>query len=87
MQLFVKDKRALKPVALGVRMIEVIKDMYPDQFEFTKPSIEGARWHVDLASGNTDLRESGLGAEQLMEKWNAQAIRFQKENSKYYLYD
>ena len=85
-QLFVKDKRALKPVALGVRMIEVIKDMYPDQFEFTKPSVEGARWHVDLASGNTDLRESGLGAEQLMEKWNAQAIRFQKENSKYYLY-
>ena len=86
-QMFVTDKRALKPVALGVRLIEVIKDMYPDDFKFSAPSVEGVRWHVDLASGNTDLRLSGLGSEELMKRWNAQAVQFKKDNEKYYLYE
>ena len=86
-QLHVTDKRALRPVALGVKMIEAIRELYPEEFRFTPPSVEGARWHVDIASGNTDLRLSGLSSDELMEKWNAQAERFRSDNEKYHLYE
>ncbi|MBQ1848443.1 MAG: DUF1343 domain-containing protein [Clostridia bacterium] len=84
-RLHLTDKRLLEPVRLGIVLIKTVQDMYPDCFEFLKPS--AGRYHIDLSCGNSDLRTSMQDADALYEKWNAQAERFRAENEKYYLYD
>lgn len=83
----VTDKRALKPVRLGVTMIRTVQELYPHDFEFTKPKTENGRYHVDLSTGNSDLRDGLLSAEQIMEKWNKDAKDFEEKRKKYLLYD
>lgn len=86
-RLHVTDKRALSPVRLGVTMIKTIRDMYPDDFEFTKPKTDGGRYHIDLSTGNSDLRDGVLSAEEIMKKWNKDAAKFRQTRKKYLLYD
>ena len=86
-RLHVTDKRALSPVRLGVTMIKTIQDMYPDDFEFTKPKTDGGRYHIDLSTGNSDLRDGVLSAEEIMKKWNKDAAKFRQTRKKYLLYD
>ena len=84
-RLHLTDKRALEPVRLGVVLIRTLQEMYPGDFEFTKPS--SGRYHIDLSCGNSELRTSSLASDALYEKWDGQAKRFKKENEKYYIYD
>ncbi len=83
----VTDKRALQPVRLGVTMIRTVQELYPNDFEFTKPKTENGRYHVDLSTGNSDLRDGLLSAGQITEKWNKDAKDFEGKRKKYLLYD
>ncbi len=85
-RLHIYDKKALEPVRLGVVMIDTIREMYPDDFEFTKPKTEGGRYHIDLSTGNSDLRDGILDADAIMEKWNADSVTFYPIYEKYRLY-
>ena len=82
----VTDKRALRAVRLGVTMLRTIEKMYPE-FEYTAPSVEGGRWHIDLASGGTELRTSGKSAAELIGDWDRQSAAFSAQTEQYRLYD
>lgn len=82
----VLDQKAVKPIDLGVYMMLAIKEMYPDQFAFNPPP-GGGRWHIDLASGNTDLRTSAEGAQQILSRWQDEAQAFMPLYDKYRLYE
>ena len=83
----VTDKRALQPVRLGVAVINTLSSMYPDDFIFTPPKTEGGRYHIDLSVGNGDLRLLPPDTDAIMKKWNADAVRFDRDNEKYKLYE
>ena len=85
-RLHVTDKRALKPVRLGVTMIRTLQELYPHDFEFTPPKA-GGRYHIDLSTGNSDLRDGVLSADQIMKKWNKDAKEFEIKRKKYLLYE
>jgi uncharacterized protein YbbC (DUF1343 family) len=82
----VTDKRALRAVRLGVTMLRTIEKMYPE-FEYTAPSVEGGRWHIDLASGGTELRTSGKSAAELIGDWDRQSAAFSAQTEQYRLYE
>ena len=84
-RLHVTDKRALMPVRLGVTMIRTIQSLYPG-FEFTKPKTPGGRYHIDLSTGNSDLRDGVLSADEIMKKWSGDAEKFKEKRKKYLLY-
>lgn len=84
-RLHVTDKRALRPVYLGVIMIDTVRKLYPE-FEFTKPKTEGGRYHIDLSTGNSDLRDGVLTTDQIKVKWQKDAKEFEKTREKYLLY-
>ncbi len=84
--LHVFDREAFEPVRTGVTLIRMMQKMYPDDFAFRQPANEGAHYHIDLSTGNTDIRDGVLTADEIMDKWNAQAEEFKKNNEKYYLY-
>lgn len=85
-RLHVTDKRKLEPVRLGVTMIRAIQELYPRDFEFTKPKTEDGRYHIDLSTGNSDLRDGILSVDRIMQKWNKDAKEFEKTRQKYLLY-
>ena len=84
--LHVTDRDVFEPVRTGVTLIRTAQRMYPNEFSFRQPSKEGAHYHIDLSTGNTDVRDGILSADEIMDKWNAQAEDFAKRNAKYLLY-
>ncbi len=82
----VLDPKAVQPVSLGVHMMRMIQEMYPNDFAFNPPP-EGGRWHIDLASGNSDLRTSQESAAQILERWQAQSQDFVPLYDRYRLYE
>ncbi len=81
----ITGKREFYPVRFGVTLIRTLQNMYPYDFEFTKPKA-GGRYHIDLSTGNSDLRDGLLSAEQIIEKWNKDAKAFEEKRKKYLLY-
>ena len=85
--LHVTDKRALRPVRLGVTLIRTLEKLYPGEFKYEAPKDPANRWHIDLAAGGSELRTSGLPAGELCRRWDAQAEEFARKNKKYFLYE
>ncbi|WZL78773.1 DUF1343 domain-containing protein [Eubacteriales bacterium mix99] len=86
-QIHISEPKAVRAVELGVLLMCTIREMYPGQFAFNPPPSEGAHYHIDLASGNTDLREGKLSADQILSKWNKEAAAFRPIHQKYRIYD
>ena len=74
------------PIHLGVSLIRTLQKMYPDDFAFRQPAKEGAHYHIDLSTGNTDVRDGVLTVDEIMDKWTAQAEKFERDNAEYLLY-
>ena len=82
----VLEPKSVQPVALGVHLMRTIEELHPDEFAFNPPPA-GGRWHIDLASGNTDLRTSREGTESILERWQAEADAFMPLYDRYRIYE
>lgn len=83
----INDRNTFEPIRLGVTLIRTLQKMYPDDFSFRQPAKQGAHYHIDLSTGNTDIRDGVLSVDDIMEKWSRQAKQFEKDNKKYLLYN
>ena len=81
----VTQPRAVRAVSLGLHLVHTLRTLFPDDFAFLRPP-EGARWHIDLSTGNRDLREGRLTPEEIIEKWQVDGERFKEEAKQYHLY-
>ena len=84
-QIHVLDKRAVRPVALGVRLIDTIRTLWPDQFAFTPPR-PGGRWHIDIESGTDEIRLGEKTPDEILAGWAAEAEAFRPIRDRYGLY-
>ena len=84
-RIHVTDEKAVRPVALGVQLIGTLRRLFPEKFAFNPPA-KGSRWHIDLASGNTDLRDGVLSPQEILEKWDREAQAFLPIREKYLIY-
>ena len=81
----VTDPRAVRAVGLGLHLIRTLQSLYPKDFAFREPP-SGARWHIDLSTGNDTLRTTGKPAVEILSEWQTDAIAFQEETLRYRLY-
>jgi len=65
------DPAAVRPVTMGVALLEVLRSLYPDDFHFLPPGSEGRLPMIDLLSGSDLLRTQRTG-----EAYLAQATRY-----------
>ncbi len=78
-QIHVLDKRSVKPVELGVKMLLTVRDLGSDNFAFTPPRHEKGEFTVDLMFGSSLLRTPGITVEEVCEeikKGTAQFLPF-----------
>jgi len=84
-QIHVTDRRSFAPVAVGVYLIHAFRELGGSQFKWNMPK-EKERWMIDLYEGGTELRQGKGSASALLERWDQEAVEFQKRSARYRLY-
>ena len=93
LQIHIRDKKALKPFKIGVVIIKVIKELYPDHFRWREPpyEYEFEKLPIDILAGSNHLREAldrGDSIEEMETWWKLEGEVFNKEvRSKYLIYE
>ena len=93
LQIHIRDKKALKPFKIGVVIIKVIKELYPDHFRWREPpyEYEFEKLPIDILAGSNHLREAldrGDPIEEMETWWKLEGEVFNKEvRSKYLIYE
>lgn len=81
LHLHVTDALALEPVTLGVRLLELLGQMYPGDFHILPPEGEESRPTLSLLAGHREFETPGWNADGLLERYarESQAFRLRKQ--------
>jgi beta-N-acetylhexosaminidase len=85
----VTDRKAFQPVVAGVKTIEVIHRMYPNDFAFREAGPSG-HTHFDLLLGSDAERlaiSAGKTTEEITSTWTAGLEEFNNRRQGYLLYE
>ena len=90
-QIHVIDRRAFGPVSVGVAMVKVAYELYPEEFRWKEPPYEYVydRNPFDVIAGTSRTREvieSGGSIEDLWSWWAPNLDEFKKVRENYLLY-
>ena len=85
-QIHVLDKRAVRPVALGVYLIDTIRSLWPEALAFRQPA-PGGRFHIDIESGTDEIRLGKKTPEAILSGWAHEAESFRSTRDRFRLYD
>ena len=90
-QIHVTDRSAFEPVSVGVTMVKVAYELYPEEFRWTEPPYEYVydRNPFDVIAGTSRTREvieSGGSIEDLWSWWAPNLEEFKKVRESYLLY-
>jgi uncharacterized protein YbbC (DUF1343 family) len=86
-QVHIADRAALRPVAIGIHLLEVIRAIDPEAFAWR--SFEEGRYFVDLLLGSDQPRrllDEGAGANEVMAGWDDQSQAFAEHRQPFLLY-
>lgn len=84
-QIHVLDRRSVKPVELGVKIIRTLQTLYPSEFRFKEP--ENGRWHIDVETGTDEVRLNEKSADDILAGWQKEAKAFEAKMAQYSLYE
>lgn len=84
--LHVVDEKAIQPVALGVRLLELVKNRYPRDFHFLPPVRQDGKPFISLLAGHRDF-EGDWNAEQLLARYAQESAQFRQRKAAYELYE
>ena len=90
-QIHVLDRSAFEPVSVGVAMVKVAYELYPEEFRWKEPPYEYVydRNPFDVIAGTSRIREvieSGGSIEDLWSWWAPNVEEFKKIREAYLLY-
>jgi uncharacterized protein YbbC (DUF1343 family) len=84
----ISDRTSFQPVLTGVKIIEIIHRLWPNEFRFRDPGQDG-RYFFDLLIGTDQVRidiENGLSAEDIQKGWKNDLAQFGLIRAKYLRY-
>lgn len=88
-QVHLLDRRAARPVALGVHVLDAFRRAHPGAFRWRPPDAPGAAFPIDLLYGSDRLRrhlDAGLPAEDLVAAWAPDEAAFRQARRPQLLY-
>jgi uncharacterized protein YbbC (DUF1343 family) len=82
-ELHLKDRVALRPVALGLELIAAIHDLHPEDFGWRTEAYEFVSElpALDLLTGSAEARQlidAGAGLDPLLDRWSTSVIEFEE---------
>lgn len=82
----VMDEYLLKPVELGVRLLDLVRRMYPEDFRFLEPYREGGKPFISLLSGHRDFENPDWDAEAILARYARESETFRWRKAPYEIY-
>ena len=87
--LYVNDRDKFRPVCAMLRVLQLLKRRYPNEFAWRQPWAKGARPPIDLLWGGDGLRhciDSDEPVDSLIESWQSDLREFERMRAEYLLY-
>lgn len=82
----VVDETALRSVELGVKLLDLLRRMYPQDFKFLPPVREEGRPFISLLAGHRDFEESEWDVEAILPRYDRECEAFRARKEPYHLY-
>lgn len=84
--LHIVDEEALTPVALGVRLLDLVRTMYPEDFRFLPPNEGEERPMISLLAGHREFEDPAWDAQALLERYARESEAFRSRKEAYHRY-
>ena len=84
--LHIMDETALEPVAMGVRLLDLLRKMYPNDFAFLPPVREDGKIFLSLLAGHRDFEKKDWDADALIHRYARESAAFRLRKAPYERY-
>ena len=84
--LHITDEKALRPVELGYRLLDLARTLFPETFEILPPYSEGGKPFISLLAGNRKLECGSWSVEEMLQRQEQDCAAFREKTEKYRLY-
>lgn len=84
--LHITDEQQLRPVELGVRLLALLRQMYPKDFSFLPPVREGGKPFISLLAGHRDFEAPDWDADAILHRYHQESQAFRMRKEGYHLY-
>lgn len=80
------NEEILEPVALGIRLLDLLRRMYPKDFRFLAQSSEGSHPFISLLSGHRELEAPDWDPDKLLSRYARESREFCLRKAPYEIY-
>lgn len=84
--LHITDEKQLRPVELGVRLLDLLRKCYPDDFRLLPPFREGGKPFLSLLAGHRAFESPQWDAEEILNRYSRECEDFRLRKAPYELY-
>ncbi len=84
--LHITDEKQLHPVAMGVKLLDLLRRMYPGEFAFLPPVREGGKPFISLLAGHRDFEAPDWDAAAVLERYEQESEAFRQRKAAYEIY-
>ena len=85
LMLHVTDYETIRPVALGVELLDIFRTLYPEQSVFNPPYNPGGRRGIELLTGRGDF-VTGFDKDKILSDYARESESFRREKAVYHMY-
>ena len=86
-QLHIMDEKALRPVELGVRLLDLLRRIYPNDFAFLPPVRQDGKRFISLLAGHREFENPNWNADTILARYEAESQAFQARKMRYERYE
>ena len=86
-QLHIMDEKALRPVELGVRLLDLLRRIYPNDFAFLPPVRQDGKRFISLLAGHREFENPNWNADTILARYETESQAFQTRKKHYERYE
>lgn len=84
--LHITSEEALEPVKLGVRLLDLLRRLYPADFAFLPPVRQDGKIFLSLLAGHRDFEDPAWDPEALLNRYDRESREFRLRKAPYEIY-
>ena len=85
-QLHIMDEKALRPVELGVRLLDLLRRIYPNDFAFLPPVRQDGKRFISLLAGHREFENPNWNADTILARYETESQAFRTRKMRYERY-
>lgn len=86
-QLHIMDEKALRPVELGVRLLDLLRRIYPNDFAFLPPVRQDGKRFISLLAGHREFENPNWNADTILTRYETESQAFRTRKMRYERYE